>query len=113
MEPAVGELPREPAAHGELVLVVEDDAPVRAFAARALREEGYRVLEAESGGHALELLRSAGHRPAIVLTNVVMPGMMAVELANAVSQLAPGTPVLFTSGYPERRFCTADFWSRE
>jgi len=101
MESAVREAPREPAAHGELVLVVEDDAPVRAFAARALTEEGYRVLEAESGGHALELLRSGGHRPAIVLTDVVMPGMTGAELADAVSQLAPGTPVLFTSGYPD------------
>jgi PAS domain S-box-containing protein len=100
-ETAVEELPREPAAHGELVLVVEDDAAVRAFAARALAEEGYRVIEAESGDRALELLRAEGHRPAIVLTDVVMPGMTGSELADAVSRLRPGTPVLFTSGYPD------------
>ena len=98
---AVAEPSREPAAKGELVLVVEDDAPVREFAARALTEGGYRVLEAESGDRALQLLREEGHRPAIVLTDVVMPGMTGSELADAVSRLAPGTPVLFTSGYPD------------
>jgi PAS domain S-box-containing protein len=100
-EPAVTESAREPAARGELVLVVEDDAPVRELAARALAEGGFRVLEAESGDRALELMRTEGHRPAIVLTDVVMPGMTGSELADAVSRLAPGTPVLFTSGYPD------------
>ena len=98
---AATQRPREPAGQGELVLLVEDDAPVRAFAARALTDEGYRVLEAENGDRALELLRMGGHRPAIVLTDVVMPGMTGSDLADAVAQLAPGTPVLFTSGYPD------------
>ncbi len=100
-EPVVAEGTPEPAAKGELVLVVEDDAPVRAFTVRALAEGGYRVLEAENGDRALELLRAEGQRPAVVLTDVVMPGMTGSELADAVSRLAPGTPVLFTSGYPD------------
>jgi PAS domain S-box-containing protein len=98
---AVEERPWEPAAKGELVLVVEDDAPVRAIAARALADAGYRVLEAESGDRALELLGRDGHRPALMLTDVVMPGMSGSELAAAMAALAPGTPVLFTSGYPD------------
>jgi PAS domain S-box-containing protein len=90
-----------PVASGELVLVVEDDAAVRVIAARALAEAGYRVLEADSGARAVALLNGDGDRPALVLTDVVMPGMTGSELAAAIAQLAPGTPVLFTSGYTD------------
>jgi CheY-like chemotaxis protein len=93
--------PPQPRASGELVLVVEDDAPVRAIAARALVEGGYRVLVAENGARALELLSRSGDRPVLVLTDVVMPGMSGSELAAAVARVAPGTPVLFTSGYTD------------
>jgi CheY-like chemotaxis protein len=93
--------PPEPAAKGELVLIVEDDGTVRAIAARALIEAGYRVLEAESADRALALLSQNGDRLALVLTDVVMPGMSGPEFAAAIAPLAPGTPVLFTSGYPE------------
>jgi PAS domain S-box-containing protein len=89
------------AASGELVLIVEDDSAVRQVTARALIEGGYRVLEAETGAQALELMAGKGNRPAIVLTDVVMPGMSGPELAAAVTRMAPGTPVLFTSGYPD------------
>jgi len=89
-----------PDAQGELVLVVEDDAAVRGIAARTLAEHGHRVLEAGSGEQAIELLR-AGQRPALVLSDVVMPGMSAPELAAMVAKLAPGTPMLFTSGHAD------------
>jgi PAS domain S-box-containing protein len=95
----------EPAAQamaaGELVLVVEDEAQVRTIAARALSEAGYRVLVAESGEQALELLSRNGDRPALVLADVVMPGMSGSELAVEIGRLAPGVPVLFTSGYTD------------
>jgi PAS domain S-box-containing protein len=93
--------PPQPMASGELVLVVEDDAPVRAIAVRALMEGGYRVIEAESGARALELLSRSVDRPVLVLTDVVMPGMSGSELAVAVARLAPGIRVLFTSGYTD------------
>ena len=99
LEVAPGSRPL-PAAHGELVLVVEDDAAVRGIASRILAEHGHRVLEAGSGAEAVELLR-AGRRPALVLSDVVMPGMSAPELAAMVAQLAPGTPMLFTSGHAD------------
>ena len=47
-----------------------------------------------------KLLRRNG-RPALVLTDVVMPGVSGSELAAAVARLVPGVPVLFTSGYPD------------
>ncbi|MGH7515406.1 MAG: MASE1 domain-containing protein [Gemmatimonadales bacterium] len=89
------------AARGELVLVVEDEAQVRTIAARALTEAGYRVLEAESGARALEIVRRNGDRPALVLVDVVMPGISGSDLALELAQVAPGVPVLFTSGYTD------------
>ena len=100
-EIAAEERTTQPAARGELILIVEDEEPVRAIAARVLADVGYRVLEAESGAVAIELLRRSADRPALVLTDVVMPGMSGSELAAAVGRLAPGTPVLFTSGYTD------------
>jgi CheY-like chemotaxis protein len=89
------------AAQGELVLVVEDEAQVRTIAARALTEAGYRVLEAETGARALEIVRGNGGRPALVLVDVVMPGMSGSALALELAQVVPGVPILFTSGYTD------------
>jgi CheY-like chemotaxis protein len=88
-------------ANGELVLVVEDEESVRRTAARGLREAGYQVLEAESGKEGLDLVAGSTQRVALVLTDVVMPGMSGRELAAALAELLPGTPVLFTSGYTD------------
>ena len=84
---------------GEVVLVVEDEPTVRSVIARALREYGYRVLEAGSGVEALEV---ASRQPApaqLVIADVVMPGMNGGQLAARLRDRWPGTPVLFTSGY--------------
>jgi signal transduction histidine kinase/DNA-binding response OmpR family regulator/CHASE3 domain sensor protein len=86
-------------ARGELVLVVEDDAAVRATATQTLRGLGYRTAEAESAAMALDLLR-AGSRPDILFTDVVMPGRpSARELAAEARRLVPLLAVVFTSGY--------------
>lgn len=90
-----------PPAEGELVLVVEDEPAVREVAARALGEAGYRVLEADSGPRALELVTATGAPVSLLLTDVVMPGMNGRELAARLADLRPGIPVLFTSGYTD------------
>jgi CheY-like chemotaxis protein len=59
------------------------------------------VLEAASGRQALDLVRQSPDRIALLLTDVVMPGMSGRELAAAVAELMPGIPVLFTSGYTD------------
>ncbi len=92
---------RQSPASGELILVVEDEAGVRQIAARALGQAGYQVLEAPGGREALGLLRDSGARPGLVFTDVVMPEMSGPDLAAAVADLIPGTPVLFTSGYTD------------
>ena len=83
----------------EQILVVEDDAEVRKLAVRLLHQLGYRTVEAENGGHALQLLRT---EPSIALlfSDVVLPGgISGVALAKEAWLTNPDLKVLFTSGY--------------
>jgi CheY-like chemotaxis protein len=97
--PAAGAAPPLPAEGGkELILVVEDEPAVRDTIARALRGYGYAVTEAASGAEALELA-SRPPAPALVIADVVMPGMSGGRLAAGLEERWPGLPVLFTSGY--------------
>jgi two-component system, cell cycle sensor histidine kinase and response regulator CckA len=81
-----------------MVLLVDDEDVVRRVAARALRRDGYRVIEAASGEEALEAL--ARHPAAfdLLLTDVVMPGMNGVELAQLALDVHPRLRVLYSSG---------------
>ena len=83
---------------GVPVLLVEDDALVRASAAEALRDLGHDVVEAGGVEEALGLL---DRHPEIglVLTDVVMPEATGRVLADAVAQRRPALPVVFMTGY--------------
>ncbi len=83
------------------VLLVEDEAPVRAFAARALRLQGHEVLEADSGEAALDLLTEMTARPDLIVTDVIMPGLDGPGLVKKLRPDHPDTPVIFISGYAE------------
>ncbi len=84
----------------EHVLVVEDEAPVRASLARILESRGYTVLEAKDGREAL---RVCATEPKIdlLLTDVVMPGEDGVSVATRVRDRVPGIRVLYMSGYTD------------
>ncbi len=84
---------------GEVILVVEDEAAVRALTSRLLRDRGYRVLEAADGLEALRLCEKRGSPVALVVTDVVMPHMSGRELAEKLRRLWPRVPILFLSGY--------------
>ncbi|WP_286773015.1 GAF domain-containing protein [Sphingomonas sp. 66-10] len=86
-------------ARGEAVLVVEDDAEVRAFSADVLRDAGYQVLEAGDGAAALRILERRNQRVDLLFTDVVMPGLSGRELSDRARQLRPNLKVLYTSGY--------------
>ncbi len=86
---------------GELVLIVEDEASVRHFLARALRLRGYEVLEAASANAALSALERHERPPDLLLSDVVMPGMDGPELARTLRARYPGLPCLLISGYAE------------
>ncbi|KTF69072.1 MULTISPECIES: hybrid sensor histidine kinase/response regulator [unclassified Sphingomonas] len=84
----------------ETILVVEDDDDVRAYTAGILRELGYRVIEADDGADAINLLGRDDLAISMLLTDVVMPKMSGRELADRAHSLRPGLRVLFASGYP-------------
>jgi PAS domain S-box-containing protein len=104
---AAAALDRQPAPIREdadgAVLLVEDDADVRAAAGAMLEELGYEIVEVASGDQALNVLE-AGRRVDIVFTDVIMAsGMSGIELAQAIRARRPDLPVLLTSGYTAQK----------
>lgn len=94
--------PRPAARPGEgVVLLVEDEAPVRAFASRALRMRGYTVLEADSAEEALRTLEDPRLDVDIFVTDVVMPGMDGPSWVREALRARPNVRVVFVSGYTE------------
>jgi len=86
----------------ETILLVEDDAMVRAYVKNELRALGYRVIVTSNGPEALEVLRQPGQID-LLFTDVVMPGgLFGPQLAAEASRLRPGLKLLFTSGYSDR-----------
>jgi signal transduction histidine kinase len=83
----------------ETILVVEDEESVRLYSVEALRELGYRVIEAPDGLAALQLLERQT-RIDLLFTDVVLPGgMTGAQLAARARELYPALKVLFTTGY--------------
>lgn len=87
-----------------VVLLVEDEAPVRAFATRALRLKGYTVLEADSAEEALRLLEDPSLNVDVFVTDVVMPGMDGPTWVRKARETRPDARVVFVSGYTEGAF---------
>ncbi len=85
----------------ETILLVEDDETVRRISTLALRTFGYEVLAADCGVTALDVARRHAGPIQLMLTDVIMPGMDGEALADAMSRVRPGLPVLFMSGYVE------------
>jgi two-component system, cell cycle sensor histidine kinase and response regulator CckA len=81
------------------VLVVDDEAIARAYMERALTQEGYHVLLAADGETALNILRSTKRSVALVITDLVMPGMGGHAFALEVGKLPSPPPVLYISAY--------------
>jgi len=86
------------------VLLVEDEDPVRKFGARALRNKGYKVIEAESGEAALEAIRDASEKIDLLITDVVMPRLDGPGLVREVREIRSDIKVIFISGYAEDAF---------
>jgi signal transduction histidine kinase len=84
---------------GETVLVVEDEAPVRHTLAHLLAELNYQVLTASSAENALEIHAAHAGQIALVLTDLVMPGMGGVGLVRELRQRSVQVPVVMMSGY--------------
>ena len=103
---------REPAApiavrRSGTVVLVDDEIVVRQATAAMLQDIGYAVVEASSGGQALDLLGS-GTRADLLVTDHLMPGMTGTDLARTVRDKWPGLPVLLISGYADIEDVAAD-----
>jgi len=87
------------AGHGNILLVEDEDA-VRVFAARALKNKGYKVVEARTGEQALDILRDS---PAVdlMITDMMMPGMDGGTLARLIRVERPEIRIIVISGYSE------------
>lgn len=84
----------------ETVLVAEDNDDVRAYTVEALRQLGYKVLEAHDGASAMRLLERRDVKVDLLLSDIVMPGMSGWELARKAKAQLPALRILFASGYP-------------
>ena len=82
-----------------VVLVVDDDTSVRAYLKAALKSEGFRTLEAEDGELGLELVRKISSDIDLVISDIKMPKLDGIQLANLVRAEFPKIPIILVSGY--------------
>ena len=83
----------------ETILVVEDDADLRAYVSELLRDLNYRVVVASSAQAALTILLQDEPKVDLVLTDVVMPGINGREMGRRAQQIRPGIKILYMTGY--------------
>ena len=98
LAPKVTSLATSEPAHG-VVMLVEDEAPVRAFACRALKLKGFSVIEAASGEEAISVLADDALHVDVIVTDVVMPGMDGPTWVREALETRPDVRVIFVSGY--------------
>ena len=89
------------AGSGPTLLLVEDEASVRAIAGEMLVASGFHVLEAATGPEALTVAQRAAQPIDLLITDVILPGMSGAELADRLRAERPALRVLFTSGHSD------------
>jgi len=109
--PALQRLVEKPAAEAkkeairggnEVILLVEDDRPVRELARDVLERHGYRVLEAPAAAAALEIWKARNPEIDLLFTDLIMPGgMSGRDLANLLKASKPSLKVIYSSGYSD------------
>ena len=102
--PAVTPIADMVAPRPRLVLLVEDEDPIRRLAERALSRAGWQVLQADSAEAALTSLPQPGDSsvpPAVLVSDVVLPGMDGTELVRKIRETWPGLPAVLVSGYAD------------
>ena len=92
----------------ERILVVDDEPSIRRLIMDTLQPLGYRLLEASCGKEALQINKTTDGEIDILLTDVVMPEMNGMELADIIRESRPSIKVIFTSGYTDKTIFNHD-----
>jgi PAS domain S-box-containing protein len=95
-------------AHGELILLVDDEAFVRETTAEVLEAFGYKVLQAEDGLQAIDVFKKHQHAIDIVILDVVMPKLGGVESAAHIRMINANIPIIFITGYDKEQMLKLD-----
>ena len=90
------------------ILIVEDDASVRDFTARAIASAGHRIETAEDGDLGLASIRDARGGYDLVLSDIRMPAMDGIEMARRAASEYPGIRILLMTGFADQRERAAD-----
>jgi two-component system cell cycle sensor histidine kinase/response regulator CckA len=85
----------------KIILVVDDEPEIRKLVGAMVGQYGYSALTADSGEHALKIFKSHKAPVALLITDVVQPGMSGPMLADKLSALQPDLKVLYISGYDQ------------
>jgi hypothetical protein len=93
--------PVEPISQLETILVVEDEAGIRALVRKILRRQGYDVLEASNGDEALAICREHAGQIDLLITDVIMPEVGGRELVDRFHEMRRDAKVLYVSGYTD------------
>lgn len=93
------QIDQEPAGAGKTVLVLDDEPDMRKLVSAMLTSNGYTVLTADDGESAIRTFQKSKQPVDLVLLDVVSPGLSGPMVADRITELQPGTRVLFMSGY--------------
>jgi len=107
LAPAPGEgsptLAPEELKHAGIVLVVEDEVPLRLAIAKILHKRGFQVLEAADGNSALKLIREHKGNIAVLLLDITLPGAPSREVLAEARRARPDIKVIVTSAYGQNQ----------
>jgi len=86
------------------VMVVDDEPMLRHLMGTVLRKHKFRVLEADDGRHAVEQMEARGEKVDLVVTDVMMPNMNGLELADWIAEHHPDVPIILVTGFNDAIF---------
>lgn len=97
-----------PLGNGERLLLVDDEEPILHLAQIMLTQLGYRVETSEDSPAVVERVRARPHEVDLVISDVAMPGLSGLDLAERLAEIRPGLPILLMTGYDANTGETGD-----
>jgi DNA-binding NtrC family response regulator len=82
------------------ILVVDDENPIRDMVSEMLNDAGFKVFVASNGEEALKMFEDPSFKVDLLLTDIVMPKVTGIRLAESLGRKQPSVPVIFMSGFP-------------